>query len=133
MRKRLILWGFFTFLAGLLPLVFILYVCKITEREVTYQEICSEIFFFNIILSADGLKTLYDIKPERDLKLTLYAGTIFILLCVSVFYGTMLLNQYNVVQSTLNLEWIFSVSIIFSCFCILSCLAIQILGGIANE
>lgn len=133
MRKRLISWSFFTVLAGLLPLVFILYICTITQTVVTYQEICSEIFFFNIILSADGLKTLYDIKQERDLKLALYAGTIFIIVCVSVFYGIMLFNTYNKVQSELDMEWTYFMSLVFSAFCILSCFAIQILGGIEND
>lgn len=132
MRKRLILWFFFTLLAGLLPLGFILYICQITQTDVTYQEICSEIFFFNIILSADGLKTLYDIKPERDLKLTLYGGTIFIMVCVSVFYGTMLLNSYSG-ASSLNLEWTYNMSLIFSGSCILTCFAVQILGGRADD
>jgi len=52
---------------------------------------------------ADGLKTLYDVKTERDLKLTLYATMVFMLACVSVFYGTMLLNDYKVNQKELDL------------------------------
>ncbi len=132
MRKRMIVWMFFTVFAGLLPLIFILYVCQITGTTITYNIVCSEIFFFNIIMSADGLKTLYEIKTDRDLKLTLYATTIFILVCVSVFYGTMLLNNYKD-NLGLNLEWTYNVSKILTAFCFVSCASIQFLGGAENE
>lgn len=131
MRKRMIGWCFFTVFAGLLPLIFILYICLITNTKVTYNIICSEIFFFNIILSADGLKTLYDVKTERDLKLTLYATMVFMLACVSVFYGTMLLNDYKV-NLNLNLKWTYKISIGFTILCLISCTSIQILGGAEN-
>lgn len=132
MRRRMIVWAFFTVFAGLLPLIFILYVCQITDTKITYNVICSEIFFFNIILSADGLKTLYDIKTERDLKLTLYASTVFILVCVSVFYGTMLLNNYKT-DLHLNLESTYRIFLVLTFFCTISCASIQVLGGAENE
>lgn len=131
MRRRIISWLFFTVFAGVLPLIFILYVCQITNTPVTYEIVCSEIFFFNIILWADALKTLYDIKTERDLKLTLYATSIFTLVCVSVFYGTMLLNNYKE-NLELNLGWIYNISIILTFFCVISCASIQVLGGAEN-
>lgn len=132
MKKQIIVWLFFTVFAGVLPLIFILYICQITGTEITYNKICSEIFFFNIILSADGLKTLYGIKTEGNLKLTLYATTILILVCVSVFYGTLLLNNYKG-NLDLNMSWTYKVSLFFTLFCIISCTSIQVLGGIENE
>lgn len=131
MRRRIISWLFFTVFAGILPLIFILYVCQITNTQITYRIICSEIFFFNIILWADALKTLYDIKTERDIKLTLYATSIFTLVCVSVFYGTMLLNNYKE-DLQLNLDWTYNMSIILTVFCVISCTSIQVLGGVEN-
>lgn len=131
MRRSIISWLFFTVFVGILPLIFILYVCQITNTKVTYETICSEIFFLNIIMWADALKTLYNIKTERDLKLTLYATSVFTLVCVSVFYGTMLLNNYKE-NLELNLDWTYNMSIILTIFCVISCVSIQVLGGVEN-
>lgn len=131
MRRQIISWLFFTVCAGSLPLIFILYVCQITGTQVTYKIVCSEIFFLNIILWADALKTLYDMKTERDLRLTLYATSIFTLVCVSVFYGTMLLNNYTE-NLQLNLDWTYNISKMLTVFCVISCVSIQVLGGMEN-
>ena len=71
MFKKLIMWFFFTILAGILPIGFKWVVCEITNIDFIYADICSEIFFFNVILSADGLKELYDVDSDKKLKVFL--------------------------------------------------------------
>lgn len=127
MFKKLIMWFFFTILAGILPLGFKWIICGVTGIPFTYSSICSEIFFFNVILSANGLKELYDIDSGKKLKIFLFASLIFITIILSTFYGVLLLNDYKELE--LNLDNIHLYSKIFTIFCLLVNLSIQILGG----
>lgn len=128
MYKKLVMWFFFTILAGILPLGFKWVVCGMTGIAFTYSSICSEIFFFNVILSANGLRELYDIDSEKKPKILLFASLIFIIIILSTFYGTLLLNDYK--EMELNLANIYLYSKIFTFFCLLVNLSIQILGGV---
>lgn len=126
MFKKLTTWIFFTVFAGLLPIGFKWTVCGMTNIAFTYSSVCSEVFFFNIILSADGLKTLYDIDSEKKLKILLYASLIFVLIIISVVYGILLLNDYKALS--LNLDSIYYYSKIFTGCCIATNFSIQIIG-----
>lgn len=127
MFKKLVMWFFFTILAGILPLGFKWVVCGMTGVAFTYSSICSEIFFFNVILSANGLRELYDIDSEKKLKILLFASLIFITIIMSTFYGILLLNDYKDLK--LNLDSLHLYSKIFTFFCLIVNLSIQILGG----
>lgn len=127
MFKKLVMWFFFTILAGILPLGFKWVVCGMTGVAFIYSSICSEIFFFNVILSANGLRELYDIDSEKKLKILLFASLIFITIIMSAFYGILLLNDYKDLK--LNLDNLHLYSKIFTFFCLIVNLSIQILGG----
>lgn len=127
MFKKLVMWFFFTILAGILPLGFKWVVCGITGVAFTYSSICSEIFFFNVILSANGLRELYDIDGEKKLKILLFASLVFITIIMSTFYGILLLNDYKDLK--VNLDSLHLYSKIFTFFCLIVNLSIQTLGG----
>lgn len=127
MFKKLVMWFFFTILAGILPLGFKWVVCGITGVAFTYSSICSEIFFFNVILSANGLRELYDIDSEKKLKILLFASLVFITIIMSTFYGILLLNDYKDLK--VNLDSLHLYSKIFTFFCLIVNLSIQTLGG----
>lgn len=127
MFKKLTMWFFFTIIAGVLPLGFKWVICGMTEIPFTYSSICSEIFFFNLILSADGLKELYDIDSEKKQKILLFASLIFIIIILSTIYGVLLLNDYK--DMKLNLNAIYSYSKFFTFCCLIINFSIQILGG----
>lgn len=130
MFKKLTMWFFFTILAGVLPLGFKWVICRMIEVSFTYSSVCSEIFFFNVILSANGLKELYDIDSEKKLKILLFASLTFITIILSTFYGVLLLNDYR--DMKLNMDSIYIYSKIFTVFCLVINFAIQLLGGV-NE
>lgn len=131
MFKKLIMWFFFTILAGVLPLGFKWVICGMTEISFTYSSVCSEIFFFNVILSANGLKELYDIDSEKKLKILLFASLIFILIILSAFYGVLLLNDFK--DMKLNLGNIYLYSKIFTFLGLIVNFSIQILGGVDTD
>lgn len=131
MKKRLVAWFYFTFIAGLFPLIFISFTQIIFYKKITYSDICSEIFFFNIILLADSLKTLYDLKTNEKLKLMLYSTTICFLIFVSIFYGIMLMYNY-IKNININIVWIYNTSVVITIFCLITCASIQVLGGAEN-
>ncbi len=131
MFKKLVMWFFFTILAGILPLGFKWVVCEMTGIAFTYSSICSEIFFFNVILSANGLRELYDIDSEKKLKILLFASLIFITIILSAFYGVLLLNDYK--DMKLSLESIYTYSKIFTIFCLMVNFSIQLLGGVDKD
>lgn len=127
MFKKLIMWFFFTIVAGILPLGFKWFICNITETKFTYSSICSEIFFFNLILSADGLKEMYDVDNSKSVNVLLFNSLIFIIIILSVIYGMLLLNDYE--KMKLNLDILYVYSNICTVCCILINLYIQLLGG----
>lgn len=132
MFKKLTMWFFFTIIAGILPLGFKWVICEMTEIPFTYSSICSEIFFFNLILSANGLKELYDIDRDKKQKILLFASLIFIIIVLATLYGVLLLNDYKNMQ--LNLDGTYLYSKIFTFFCLIINFSIQILGGgIVND
>lgn len=127
MFKKLTMWFFFTIIAGVLPLGFKWVICGLTDIPFTYSGVCSEIFFFNLILSADGLKELYDIDSDKKIKILLFASLIFITIILSVIYGILLLNDYKPIG--LKLDSLYYYSKIFTTCCVLINLSIQILRG----
>ena len=127
MFKKLTMWFFFTILAGVLPLGFKWVICGMTEITFTYSSICSEVFFFNVILSANGLRELYDIDSDKKLKVLLFAALIFITIILSAFYGVLLLNDYKDMKLTLDNIYLYSK--IFTLFGLIVNFSIQLLGG----
>lgn len=128
MFKRLTMWFFFTLILGVLPMAFKWIVCGITSIPFTYASICSEIFFFNLILSADGLKELYDIDSHKKTKILFFATLVFIIIILSVIYGILLLNDYSVMS--LQLERLYMSSKVSTGLCVIINLGIQIMGGL---
>lgn len=127
MFKKLTIWSFFTILAGILPIGFKWVICEITNIGFTYADICSEVFFFNVILSADGLKELYDVDSNKKLKLLLFASQIFMIIIFSTIYGILLLHDY--IQLDLTLESLYSYSQFFTVCSVIVNFSIQLLGG----
>lgn len=130
MFKKITMWFFFTIIAGVLPLGFKWVVCSITGISFRYSSICSEIFFFNLILSADGLKELYNIDNNKKQKILFFASLIFIIIILASIYGILLLNDH--MDMNLKLNSIYSYSKVFTIFCLLINFSIQLLGGVDN-
>lgn len=128
MFKKLTMWLFFTIIAGILPLGFKWAVCGMTGTPFTYDSICSEIFFFNLIISADGLKELYDVDTRKNLKVLLFASMIFVIIIIAVIYGILLLNDC-VDDMHLQLETIYSVSGLLTVLCVSISFCIQLVRG----
>lgn len=121
------MWFFFTIIAGILPFGFKWVMCGITEIPFTYSSICSEVFFFGVILSADGLKELYDIDDSKKQKAILFPLLIFIIIILSTFYGILLLNDYKNIG--LKLDLLYFCSYVLTGCCLIINFSIQLLGG----
>lgn len=129
MFKKILMWIFFSLIAGLLPLCIKWIICDVLNVQLELSNVCSEIFFFNLILSANGIKEVSVINTTKHKKLLLLLSTtlIFILIILSIFYGILVLNSVKSIG--LNLDHINFYSIILSVFCLLVNLSIQIFGG----
>lgn len=127
MFKKLTIWFFFTIVAGILPIGFKWCICSITKIPFEYSNVCSEIFFFNVILAADGLKELYDVDSGKRLKILLFASLIFIIIILSAIYGILLLQDFK--PMGLSLNSLYSYSKFFTVCCLVINFSIQILGG----
>lgn len=128
MFKKIIMWLFFTLFAGILPLILKIIICDIAKCPFTYTVACSEIFFFNVILTADGMKNLYDMDSNKKLRILLFASSIFILIILSTIYGFLLLNDY-IQGLNLNIGALFNYSLFFTALCVVINLCILLSGG----
>lgn len=135
MYKRICLWLGFTVTLGIFPLLFILIIKYVTKSEISISVISPELFFFNVMVYADGLKTLYDIKKtekNKKAKDTLFVSVVILLIFQAVIYGILLLNS-NIPNLKLQLELINLLSIIFTVICVILSICIQIVGGLEDE
>ena len=135
MYKRICLWLGFTVTLGIFPLLFILIIKYVTKSEISISVISPELFFFNIMVYADGLKTLYDIKKtekNKKAKDTLFVSVVILLIFQAVIYGILLLNS-NISDLKLQLELIYLLSIVFTVICVILSICIQIIGGLEDE
>ena len=135
MYKRICLWLGFTVTLGIFPLLFILIIKYVTKIEISISVIIPELFFFNVMVYADGLKTLYDIKKtekNKKAKDTLFVSVVILLIFQAVIYGILLLNS-NIPNLKLQLELINLLSIIFTVICVILSICIQIIGGLEDE
>lgn len=135
MYKRICLWLGFTVTLGIFPLLFILIIKYVTKSEISISVISPELFFFNVMVYADGLKTLYDIKrteKNKKAKDTLFVSVVILLIFQAVIYGILLLNS-NMPNLKLQLELINLLSIVFTVICVILSICIQIIGGLEDE
>lgn len=131
MIKKLTVWFFFTIIAGVLPLGIKWLLSQITNIPFTYPEICSEIFFFNVIISADGVKELLGLKNKTNLKLLLGSTLVIIIIILSALYGILL--TYDYVQINLRQDSLYLYSKVFTVFCLMISFSIQLLGGVEKN
>ena len=135
MYKRICLWLGFTVALGAFPLLFVLVIKYVTKSEISISVISPELFFFNVMVYADGLKTLYDIKKSdknKKVKDTLFVSVVILLIFLAVIYGILLLNS-NIPDLNLQLKLINILSIIFTIICIILSICIQVMGGLEDE
>ncbi len=135
MYKRICLWFGFTVILGILPLLFTLIIKYVTKSEISISIISPELFFFNVMVYADGLKTLYDIKKSdknKKVKDTLFVSVVLLLIFQAVIYGILLLNS-NIPNLKLQLDLINLLSIVFTIICVILSICIQIIGGLEDE
>lgn len=128
MFKKLTLWFFFTVFAGLLPLLFVVVVCNMTGKDLSYSMFGTEIFFFNLMIAADGMKELYELNGHKKVKVFLFASMLFTIIIVASLYGILLLNDYST-GLNLQLDFTYSLSKILTVSCLLISFSIQIMGG----
>ena len=135
MYKRICLWLGFTVMLGIFPLLFLLIIKYVTKSEISISIISPELFFFNVMVYADGLKTLYGIKKNdknKKAKDTLFVSIVILLIFQAVIYGILLLNS-NMPNLNLQLELVNLMSIIFTIICVVLSICIQIIGGLEDE
>lgn len=130
MVRKMIAWMFFTVIISILPLIFMIFICKIGSIEITYEQVLSEIFFLSIILSSDSIKTVYNVRDD-DLGFWIHNASIVILIFASVIYGIMLYHTY-VQKLSLDVEWIGNLSAIIGFLGLVSDFTAQIYEGIKN-
>lgn len=141
MYKKIVLWLFFTVVAGLLPIGFIWLACELTNTAFTDTMISSEIFFFNLILSADGVKELFSsmlIKKKKNkdssdnknngVKITFLCIEVFVLIIIAVIYGAILINDYSK-GLDLQLDVVYASMKKLTVACIAISCCIQVIGG----
>ncbi|MCM1045305.1 MAG: hypothetical protein NC417_07330 [Candidatus Gastranaerophilales bacterium] len=131
MFKKLIGWFFFTIVAGLLPIGLKIIMFVITERAFMYYDICSEVYFFDIIISANGLNSLYEIDNKSKIKIALFATLVFFIIVLSWVYGVLSLAEEF--HAKLYLEPIYLLSIVFTVCCFIINLSIQLIKGVENN
>lgn len=95
MIKKIEDWIFSVIIAGLLPIIIKFFVCLMIRHPFTYPDICSEIYFFNLMISADGLNEIYNLKEKDGIDKFLYNILKFFLAILSVMYGILILNNYK--------------------------------------
>ena len=100
----------------------------ILGQKFSYGDACSEIFFFNLILSADGMKEIYDVKEHKKLRVLLFSTVLFVIIILATIYGILLLNA-NLENMILQLDVIYRVSKVLTVFCVVVNLCIQLIGG----
>lgn len=135
MYKRICLWLGFTVALGAFPLLFILVIKYVTKSEISISTISPELFFFNVMVYADGLKTLYDIKEgekNKKVKTTLFVSVVIFLIFLSVIYGILLLNS-NISTLKLQLDLLNTLSVIFTIICVIISSCIQVIGGLEDD
>lgn len=135
MYKRICLWLGFTVMLGIFPLLFLLIIKYVTKSEISISIMSPELFFFNVMVYADGLKTLYGIKKNdknKKAKDTLFVSIVILLIFQAVIYGILLLNS-NMPNLNLQLELVNLMSIIFTVICVILSICIQIIGGLEDE
>lgn len=135
MYKRICLWLGFTVMLGIFPLLFLLIIKYVTKSEISISIMSPELFFFNVMVYADGLKTLYGIKKNdknKKAKDTLFVSIVILLIFQAVIYGILLLNS-NMPNLNLQLELVNLMSIIFTIICVILSICIQIIGGLDDE
>lgn len=135
MYKRICLWMGFTVTLGILPLLFTLVIKYVTKSEITISVISPELIFFNVMVYADGLKTLYNIRESnknKKAKTTLLVSVVILLIFLAVIYGILLLNS-NIPDLNLQLELLNILSIISTIICVILSVCIQVIGGLEDE
>lgn len=110
MFKKFTSWFFFTILAGILPIALKFMFCIMTRTSFKYSDICSEIYFFNIIISSDGLRELYEVDNNNKFKIVASPILLFTIIILSTIYGMILLNGYKL--SKLDYNYIYLISVI---------------------
>lgn len=131
MFKKLIMWFYFTIIAGILPTALKWLICQIANSQFEFNNICSEIYFFSLMLSFDGLKSLYDINNDKNFKVFFFASLIFIIIILSVIYGILLLDENS--EFDLAVGNLYFFSILFTICCLIISFSIQILGGLEKN
>lgn len=133
--KRICLWIGFTVSLGIFPLLFVLVMKYVTKNEISIEIVSPELFFFNVMIYADGLKTLYDTKNSennKEIRTTLFVSTVILLIFLSIIYGILLLNNH-IPKLDLRLGIINILSIVFTVICIIVSACIQVIGGLEDE
>lgn len=135
MYKRICLWFGFTLIMGILPLLFTLVIKYVTKSEISISAISPELIFFNVMVYADGLKTLYNIRESdknKKIKTTLLVSVVLLLIFLAVIYGILLLNS-NIPNLNLQLELLNISSVISTIICVILSACIQVIGGLEDE
>lgn len=116
LTKNIITWLCFTVLFGSLPIIFLIIGSWVTGERFTAISVSKEMFFLNIVMCADALKTLHNKSyEETSFSKGILGISIFILVISSVLYGiTLIKKEINIeVYNFSSILYLFSTIIGF--------------------
>lgn len=94
--KNIATWSFITLPFALLPIILLFLVSLFTGENISVITVTKEMFFFNIVMCADTLKTLHNESYTETIFSKIILGiTIFVLVISSVLYGITLIYNKN--------------------------------------
>lgn len=126
MRKKIIIeWIFFSVLVGFISLGLKWIIVRILKNSFSYLDILSELALFNLVLSINGLKDLYESRDITDIKKILFLSLIFFCIAFSVFYALYLIYSYGSLD--LDTYFLYHICIFSSIFCLANNFFVQFL------
>lgn len=96
--NQMVNWFFFTVVASLIPFLFKFVICGMLGQKIAYSDIGSEVFFFDLIVTANGLKQLNEVENHPKFRKLLFLILMFFMIFLAAMYGILLLNDYKTLE-----------------------------------
>lgn len=92
---QMVNWFFFTVIAGLIPFLLKFIIYGMFGQKIACSDIGSEVLFFDLIVTANGLKQLNEVKNHPKFKIFLFPFLMIFMMFLAAMYGILLLNDYK--------------------------------------
>lgn len=126
MNIRLIKWCAFSIIAGLLPLgikLFMLYLC---DKTIGYNDVYSEVIFFDLILDVGVVKEAISIKRYKTIQIILISCSILAGVVLAIIFGILIMISYGY-DINLDFKKMILPTVIFSVSSIIMSLTVEII------